>query len=94
MADSKRAAVTTVPVAPGSLVVEVMAGTEATGHTDGDLSVARFTSPCALCRYGDLLFVVDHLSSTIRVLEGVLGVADPLANCKVTAQSLRRVQCL
>jgi hypothetical protein len=62
----------------------VVAGDRERGHADGALNACQFRSPIGLCRYGDSLFVADFENRTIRVVEGVLGVADPLTNSKLT----------
>lgn len=61
------------------LVIEVVAGTGKEGAVDGALSVCTFINPRALCRYGDSLIVCDYGNDVLRMVEGVLGVADPLA---------------
>jgi hypothetical protein len=66
------------------VVVEAVAGTGVKGYAEGPLSTCAFNKPTALCRYGDSLFVADDGNYAIRMVEGVLGVADPLANSKVT----------
>jgi hypothetical protein len=67
-----------------ALVVERVAGTKELGDADGALKECQFAYPIALCRYGDSLFVAEQLNRSIRAVEGVLGVANPLANSKVT----------
>jgi hypothetical protein len=62
-------------------VVEVVAGTGEEGIRDGALSACQMRFSTALCRYGDLLFVA-HWNCTIGAVEGVWGVADPLANSR------------
>ncbi len=65
-----------------SLVIEVVAGTGEWGGEDGALHLSEFRRPCVACRYGDSLIVVDYFTATLRMVEGVLGVADPLAESK------------
>jgi hypothetical protein len=76
MADQKAAA-----AAP--LAVEVVAGNESRGHADGALGISQFTGPFALCRFGELLLVTDRGNHVIRLVDGVLGVDDPLADSKL-----------
>jgi hypothetical protein len=59
---------------------EVVAGTGRKGHADGALSACQFQNPSGLCRYGDSLIIADSSNFTIRMVEGVLGVTNPLAN--------------
>jgi hypothetical protein len=74
------------PAPPPALhvVVEVVAGDGKRDHADGPLSTCAFNQPIGLCRYGDSLIIADSGNYTIRAVEGVLGVADPLANSTVT----------
>jgi hypothetical protein len=74
-------------VASNRLVVETVAGSGEKGDADGALSACKFGQPMALCRFGESLIVCDLASLTIRLVDGVLGVADPLADSKVTGAS-------
>src|SRR4051812_20058350 len=65
-----------------ALAIDVVAGTGGWGATDGPLSECKFNYPFGLCRYGDSLFVADQDNGTIRAVEGVLGVANPMAEGK------------
>ncbi len=67
---------------PCSLVIEVVAGTGAARHADGPLGMCAFSYPHGLSRFGDSLIIVESASFTLRMTEGVLGVADPLAESK------------
>ncbi len=69
-------------LATQALVIEVVAGNGTMEAVDGPLGVCAFTQLHGLCRYGDSLIVADMGGSTIRTVEGVLGVADPLAESK------------
>jgi hypothetical protein len=75
MADSKA-------LSGDTLVVEVAAGKGIAGSADGPVDLCRFQTPSNLCRFGNLLFVTDYVNCTIRAVEGVVGVADPLADHK------------
>jgi hypothetical protein len=65
--------------------VETVASSGLNGGDDGPLHRCTFSAPMALCRYGDSLFAVDLNLHTVRQIDGVLGVADPLAECKGSA---------
>ncbi len=67
------------PTSSPTLVVEVVAGTGECDTADGPLSMCEFHGPRSMCQYGDSLIVVDMGSHVVRVVEGVLGVNDPLA---------------
>jgi hypothetical protein len=68
-----------------ALTIDVAAGMGTEGASDGTLSDCKFAHPFGLCRYGDSLFVVDSTNETVSEVEGVLGVADPLAEGKAAA---------
>jgi hypothetical protein len=70
-AEAKRAPVTKLETVAGSGRSEV---------TDGALHVCDFYGPRRMCRYGDSLIVCDL--ATIRAVDGVLGVANPMAESK------------
>ncbi len=70
------------PPPPPSLVIEVVAGTGERGSTDGALGVCEFRQPRGLCRFGDSLIVAERGNHTLRMVEGVLGVDDPMAESK------------
>jgi hypothetical protein len=72
--------VTAVRMAPADatdrpLTMEVVAGVVGqSGHVDGPLNVSQFSAPLHLCQWGDIV-VSDTNSHTVRLIEGVMGVA-------------------
>jgi hypothetical protein len=82
------------------LFMEVVAGMGAPGVCDGALHECEFGNVYALCRYGDALFVAEVNSRLVKQIDGVLGVADPMADSKLshsadsgTAGLLERTLC-
>jgi hypothetical protein len=67
------------------VVIETVAGSGLEGGDDGPLDRCSFSAPFALCRYGDSLFAVDLNLHTVRQIDGVLEVADPLAESKLSS---------
>ncbi len=65
-----------------SLTIEVVAGADEDMTADGPLGATTFNGSTSLCRYGDSLIVLDVGTHTLRMVEGVLGVADPLGESK------------
>jgi hypothetical protein len=79
ISDSKtEAPATAAPLASDGLVIEAVAGAAAKGHANGALDQCQFSLPTALCRYDDSLIVADLGNYTIRLVDGVLGVTEPL----------------
>jgi hypothetical protein len=85
--DSKLAAPTAIRLS--GLVIEAGGGGESyAGEKEGALHAYAFRHPFALCRYGDALIVADVVGSTIKLVEGVLEVDDPMANSACDAADL------
>jgi hypothetical protein len=61
------------------LVIEEVAGRRGSdGDADGALTACQFAWQSALCSYDDLLIVADTSNEAIRLVEGVLGLEEPV----------------
>jgi hypothetical protein len=69
--------------------LQLVAGQSQTrGSADGSLLDSRFASPIHVTVWRDALFVSDHLTHTIRLIDGVVGVpAGQLSALASTAQA-------